>query len=213
MENNLENFISKNAPHGHSNSHPPHDPQLRHLWESKQLFTVKECLNESCTVLDYGCGGQGTLQYTLFNHYPNSKYYGLDIRNFKNPDGDKVNLGNINDLEDVLPKVSCMVMGSIFTHLSWEGIEQVLNKTLPYYNTGFQVGFSTFLGSKYELQTSDYYGPDTYHISIIPLYLYEKYCKNHNLQLIVHDYIQELDHILPFQNINHQNFLTIKKGW
>ena len=74
----LKEFIEKTSPHNYPNSAPPIEPADRHLWESKQLYSVIDCLHDSCVVLDFGCGGHGTLQHTLFNHYPNSIYYGLD---------------------------------------------------------------------------------------------------------------------------------------
>jgi hypothetical protein len=39
---NLEEFITKVTPHGKQNSAPPHDINDRHLWESLQLFSVKD---------------------------------------------------------------------------------------------------------------------------------------------------------------------------
>lgn len=207
----IEDFISKGNPHGKENNHPPSDPILRHEWECKQLYTVVDCLHNDCTVLDYGCGGAGTLQHTLFDYYPGAKYYGLDAADrLTNPPEDNVTLGNIDSLSDVLPNVDCMVMGSIFTHFGWEEIEKVLNKTLPYYESGFQLGFTTFLG-EYQLYRGNWYNPETWWIAIIPLKQYQDWCDMYDLQLIVHDYKQYLDHPLPLQKIKHQDFLTIKK--
>ena len=121
----LEEFVSKVKPHGRDNVAPPNDPIGRHLWESKQLYSVFDCLHSNCSVLDYGCGGKGTLQYTLFNHFPNAKYYGLDVNNtefddnigFSIKDNGNSHFRDISELSNILPKVDCMVLGSVFTHL------------------------------------------------------------------------------------------------
>lgn len=209
---NIQEFINNIEQHNINNVHPPTDPKLRHEWECKQLYSVIECLTPDCSVLDYGCGAIGTLQYTLFNYCKDANYYGLDVPDrLINPPQENVYLGSITELNEILPKVDCMVMGSIFTHLDWEGVTNVLDQTLPYYERGFQVGFTAFLGNKYELYGSDHYGPNTYHISIIPKEKYQEYCDKNNLTLIVHDYIQNSNHTLPPQQIKYQSFITIKK--
>jgi hypothetical protein len=65
----LNEFVEKVKPHKHHNAAPPFDEKSRHLWESMQLFSVIDRLSEDCSILDYGCGGKGTLQHTLFSHY------------------------------------------------------------------------------------------------------------------------------------------------
>ena len=137
-------------------------------------------------VLDFGCGGHGTLQHTLFNHYPNSIYYGLDtdfvshdnygfIDN-KNKSQNNIFFKNIDKLDEVLPKVDCMIMGSVFTHLSISKIEEILDKTLPFYKNGFQLGFTAFMGDKFSFVGEGPYGPDTYTYTILDYNWFKEYC-------------------------------------
>ena len=215
----LEEFINKVKPHGKNNSAPPNDPIARHLWESKQLYSVFDCLHPSCSVLDYGCGGKGTLQYTLFNHFPNAKYYGLDTNNirfddnigFKVKNYDNVYFKDISELSTTLPKVDCMLLGSVFTHLGLKEIENVLNKTLPYYDKGFQLGFTTFLGDKIKTHVNNQHVPyDYYWIVVLTKEWIKNYCDKHDLTFIIQPYVFELDHQIPL-GLTYQNFITIKK--
>ena len=219
----LEEFLNKVKPHTYQNAAPPFDIESRHLWESMQLFSVIDCLKDSCSILDYGCGGKGTLQHTLFSHYPGAKYYGLDI-NIEGPDNSGFNetklnnnLNNvyfeyIDELENVLPKVDAMVMGSVFTHLSLNKMTEVLDKLLPHFERGFQLGFTTFLGSKFEFGTSGVYGndPETYGYTIIKYEWYKEYCDRNNLEIILHPYFYKLPFDLAGTG-NKQRFITIKK--
>jgi hypothetical protein len=215
----LEEFINKVKPHGKNNSAPPNDPIARHLWESKQLYSVFDCLHPSCSVLDYGCGGKGTLQYTLFNHFPNAKYYGLDTNNirfddnvgFKVKNYDNVYFRDISELSTTLPKVDCMLLGSVFTHLGLKEIENVLNKTLPYYDKGFQLGFTTFLGDKIKTHVKNQHVPyDYYWIVVLTKEWIKNYCDKHDLTFIIQPYVFKLDHQIPL-GLTYQNFITIKK--
>ena len=233
MENNisLEDFISKTTPHNKLNGGTPGQGTFRHIWESKQLYSVKETLKDSCSVLDYGCHW-GTLKDTLFQHYPNAKYYGLDTKviidqvnsqknknsiqtvglfQFESPEEHNVYMGHLDELNSILPKVNCMVLGSVFTHLDWESVIEILNKTLPYYEKGFELGFTAFLGDNYELYGQGHYGElNTYHVTVLKIEQLQKYCDKNNLKLILNPYIQELDHAVPGGQ-THQSFLTIKK--
>jgi hypothetical protein len=57
MHQALTDFVNAVKPHEQSNSAPPLDPGLRHLWESMLLWSVKERVHAECGILDYGCGG------------------------------------------------------------------------------------------------------------------------------------------------------------
>lgn len=219
----LNEFINKVPPHGKQNSAPPHNAESRHLWESLQLFSVKDCLKDNCSILDYGCGGKGTLQYTLFNHYPNAKYYGLDIEHedvdnlgfneCKSTNNDNIYFGNISELEHILPKVDAMVMGSVFTHLSLSKMVEVLDKTLPHYERGFQLGFTAFIGSDFVFHGSHAYGnnPDTWSWTILKFDWFKDYCDKHNLQIVYHPYFYPLPELPNSNGVNKQSFMTIKK--
>jgi len=219
----LKEFLNRVNPHTHQNDAPPFDSESRHRWESMQLFSVINCLTDNCSILDYGCGGRGTLQHTLFNHYPDAKYYGLDI-DYKGPDNagfneakinnnsSNVYFGYIDELENILPKVDAMIMGSVFTHLGLSKMTDVLDKLLPHFERGFQLGFTTFLGNEFEFVGSSAYGndPETYSWTIIKLDWYLKYCEKNNLQMILHPYSYQLPFHIP-NTEDKQRFITIKK--
>jgi hypothetical protein len=220
----LNEFINKVEPHGVQNSAPPHDKNNRHFWESLQLFSIKDCLKDDCAILDYGCGGKGTLQHTLFKHHPNAKYYGLDIKiesadnlgfnKSKSKIGDNVYFGYIDELDKILHEVDGMIMGSIFTHLSLNKMTEILDKTLPHYQRGFQLGFTSFLGNDFTFHGSHAYGndPDTWNWTIIKYSWYEEYCNKNNLDIILQPYFYTTPFTLPNSGgINKQNFITIKK--
>jgi hypothetical protein len=215
----LKSFIESKLPHGKYNVAPPHNPFKRHEWESKLLYTIKDVLKDDCVILDYGCGGNATLRYTLKNHHPNSIYYGLDVEEnlddnygFNNlVDNNNEYFYNIDKLDDVLPKVDGMVLGSVFTHLNIELIEEVLNKTLKHYDRGFQLGFSFFFG----LNTQHYNPHPTidkyYWVVVLSIEWLLEYCEKNNLNLVVNPFVFELDHKIPIDDIKFQSFATIKK--
>jgi hypothetical protein len=215
----LKEFITKVEPHNYSNSAPPFGKVDRHLWESKQLYSVIDCLHDNCTVLDFGCGGNGTLQHTLFSHYPNATYYGLDTdfvsvdnKGFlenKNKSKSNVYFKSSEELDEVLPKVDCMVMGSVFTHLSISKMEEILNKTLPHYDRGFQLGFTAFMSNYFSFVTPNVYGPETYGYTILDFKWFKDYCLKNGLTIVYHPYKQNLK--FKISNFNYQAFLTIKK--
>ena len=66
----LKEFIEKTSPHNYPNSAPPIEPADRHLWESKQLYSVIDCLHDSCVVLDFG-GNKTATNGTFTVSYPN----------------------------------------------------------------------------------------------------------------------------------------------
>ena len=219
MKMSLDRFINKVKPHDKNNSAPPKNPIARHLWESQQLYSVFDCLHPNCSVLDYGCGGDGTLQYTLFNHFPNAKYYGLDVRNINLPDNtgfeikDKGNskFRDISELSNILPKVDCMILGSVFTHLGLHSIKKILDETIPHYDRGFQLGFTAFLGKGIIQYYKDKRIDDYWWIIVLTIDWIKKYCDKNNLSFVVHPYIFELDHQIPLE-LTHQHFITIKKN-
>lgn len=210
MKNNitLKEFINKIPPHNINNGHPPNSGEERHDWESKLLFSVYNKLNDKCSVLDYGCGSKGTLQYNLFSRYPDAKYYGLDIKGkFPIKSNSNVYMGLIEELPEKSKEVDCIVAGSVFSHLSWEGIKNVLDKLDLFFKNGGEFGFTTILNSKYELLYPDYYGKDTYGMAILTKDQYQKYCDDNNLTFEV------LSFSYPLLNSPYkkQTYCNIKK--
>lgn len=218
---NLKKFINKTLPHGKNNSAPPKDPFKRHEWESKLLYSVKDVLSDRCKIIDYGCGGEATLRYTLRNHHPNSTYYGLDIntdigdnKGFnKLNDENNTKFYDINMLDEILPEVDGMVLGSVFTHLHIDKINDILHKTLSHYDRGFQMGFSAFIDNRVW-----HYHPDPkieeyfWAVTLSMDYLSD-FCDRNNLKLIINPYIYKLDHVVEIEDtcIKYHNFITIKK--
>ena len=101
-----------------------------------------------------------------------------------------------------------MILGSIFTHLGLNSIAEVLDKTLPYYDNGFQLCFTSFLGNEitqYHRAKGDYWW-----IVILTTKWIKEYCDKHNLNFEVHPYVFNLDHNIPL-GLTHQSFITIKK--
>jgi hypothetical protein len=214
---NINDFIEKHKPHCISNGAPPWDCFKRHEWESKQLYTIFEKISEGCHILDYGCGSNGTLQYTLFNHCPNSNYYGLELKNhhgdnqgFSVFSSDKVYLGYIDELDAILPKIDAMVLGSVFTHLPTDKIVEILDKTLPCYEKGFQIGFTFFESSDLTYYNGNHYNSESFWIVTLTKDFLQDYCKKNKLKLIIHDFVQQLDHTIPL-GLTYQSFATIKK--
>ena len=110
----LQEFTNRISQHGLDNGHPPRAGKLRHEWETKQLYTIKDVLTKECSILDYGCGKYGTLRHTLFNYSPLATYYGLDVQQLPENESNAT-FGHISDLSEVLPKVNGAVLGSVFT--------------------------------------------------------------------------------------------------
>lgn len=218
---NLENFINKVLPHGKNNSAPPKDPFKRHEWESKLLYTVKDILNDDCKIIDYGCGGDATLRHTLRNHYPNSTYYGLDI---ETDIGDNTGFNklisenntkfyDISKLDEIMTKSDGMVLGSVFTHLHIDKINNILNKTLHHFDRGFQLGFSTFIDSRVWHYNPDPVIDDYFWVVTLSMEYLSEFCETNNLKLIINPYVYKLDHVVEIEDtcIKYHNFVTIKK--
>lgn len=180
----LKTFLLNSKPHNIKNGHPPYDDIGRYDWESKLLYSVVDKLSPSCKILDYGCGKAGTLQHNLHKRFNKSVYYGLDVHSF-NTNTENVKLGHIDSLSKILPEVDAVVAGSIFTHLSIEGIEGVLDKMKAFFNNGGEFGFTVIFSDKYELITPNWYGPDTYHVTATTIEQYEDYCNKNNLEFTV----------------------------
>jgi len=213
----LKDFLEKVNPHKITNGAPPWDFNKRHEWESKQLYTVFEKLSNHSHILDYGCGSNGTLRHTLFNHYPYSNYYGLEIRNnhsdndgFTKYEKDNVYFGYDDELELILGKIDAMILGSVFTHLTTEKIEEILDKTLPYYDRGFQIGFSFFESEEIIYYRNNEYSSESFWIVTLTKDFLHNYCDKNNLKLVIHDFVQELDHKIDL-GLTYQSFATIKR--
>jgi len=215
----IENFINKTLPHGKNNSAPPNDPFRRHEWESKLLYTIKDVLKDDCKIIDYGCGGSATLRYTLKNHCKNSIYYGLDIQeNIGDNDGFNtlVNQKNeifydISKIDEILPVVDGMVLGSVFTHLDTEVTKNLLDKTLEHYDRGFQLGFSAFFGSENKTYNPHPNIENYYWVVVMGIEWISDYCERNGLKLEINPFVFKLDHTVPIDGINFQSFATIKK--
>lgn len=206
----LEEFINQSTPHGINNGHPPTSDNERYEWESKLLFSVHNKLNDKCRLLDYGCGTKGTLQYNLLKRYPNATYCGLDIKG-KFPIKSETNLymGTIDELPQQLKQVDCVVAGSVFSHLPWESIKDVLNTLKPFFENGGEFGFTTILNKKYELLHPEWYGPNTYGMAILTKKHYQEYCDDNGLVFEVLPFSYSLGPQNPYKE---QSYCNIKKS-
>lgn len=215
MEKNiiLEDFINQFSPHDIANGpHPPSSGKERHDWESKLLFSVYNKLDDKCRLLDYGCGTIGTLQHTLFKRYPNATYCGLDVkgkRGFNKKSTDNVYMGTIDELPEKLKEVDCVVAGSVFSHLPWESIKDVLNKLKPFFENGGEFGFTTILNKEYKLIGHDHYGPNTYGMAILTKKHYQEYCDQNDLVFEVLPFNHSLGPNNPYKE---QSYCNIKKS-
>jgi len=198
----LKEFIGKSEPHGVYPQSPPHDKNLRHSWESKILYSVKDSLLEGCSLLEFGCGNQ-TLKRSLVDRYPNAEYYGVDPK-----------LTNMSLLSDIIPTVDCCVAGSVFTHLPWESIERILDDFAPMFENGGQFGFTFFLDDDHKLYNGPtYYGDNTYHVVTTTTDQYENYCNDKKLKFTLLPFDHKLCHLIQYDGtiLSCQNFGNIKK--
>ena len=211
----IENFIKDCSPHGFDNDEPPHDEIKRHEWESKILYSVKDSLSNEAVLLDYGCGKKGTMRFSLWGRFPSSNYIGIDpvFRNrrdmgkeYRKKENmsvieDQYRLDNLSYLSEAIEKASCVVAGSVFTHLGWESIENVLDQLNPLFNRGGEFGFTIFLGDRY---VEDFAGRgnrwykkakvDTYLAVVTTIEQYENYCEDRDLQFTLLPYDYKLLH-------------------
>ena len=216
---NLKSFIDSCKPHEWGNGHPPTTSEKRHEWESKILYSVIDSLSDKNCILDYGCGRNGTLRFSLYNRFPQMKYIGLDPDKPQNrwkSECDEQNyvIGDFSLLNAAIEEADCIVTGSIFTHIDWETIEAVLDSFKIFFNRGGEFGFTVFLGDKYNtFGKSNWYkrsSTKTYHVVATTVKQYEDYCRNNNLQfnLLPYDYrIRDRQ----LHGLTHQYFCNIRK--
>lgn len=208
----LRQFIDMCPFHGKSNIHPPSDPHKRHEWESKILYSVIDCLKDGNHILDYGCGRNATMKFSVMNRFPNMIYTGLDPKqpeNAYNLDG----VGDFTNLEKALEEADCIVAGSVFTHLDWDSIEMTLDSFEPVFNRGGEFGFTIFEGERYETYGRGYHKePNTFHVSITTVEQYKTYCDSKGLAFTLLPYVYDVCHPLPgYSGDAYQSFCNIKK--
>ncbi len=196
----LENFISEIDPHGHQPSAPPFGSLDRHEWESKILYSVKDKLSGNCSLLDLGCGSQ-TLKYNLTKRFPNSKYYGIDPK-----------LGNMEEFPNLVKEINCCVAGSVFTHLEFNNIKNILNTLKPLFDNGGEFGFTFFLDAEPRLYQPFHYGPNTWGVSSTTLNQYQEYCEKNKLKFTLLPFDFKVDHLIEHEGkvFSNQNFANIK---
>jgi len=164
------------------------------------LDAVKNKFNEGFSILDYGCGA-GILINSISERLDNYTYYGLEPNE---GDGlnrialgkslfnhDNVHFGFIEtELEIILKKkLNCIVLISIFTHLSIDDVISVLDnlKMTFDYNKNCSIVFSCFTAENEKLVGhlpniwKRFYGESYINIDKI-----KKYCDDNYLNLIKH---------------------------
>ena len=93
-------------------------------------------------------------------------------------------------------------------------MKEILDRTLPFYDNGFQLGFTAFLADVFLFTGHGVYGPETYAYTILNINWFEDYCSKNDLTLTLHSYTQELVGVTieaEVGTIKHQNFLTMSK--
>jgi len=199
---NLESFINNAKPHKFPmvpEDSPPHDPVKRHEWESKILYSVINSLSDNNSLLDYGCG-YGSMKFSLKNRYPNMEYIGLDkyVNKFAFPF-----VGDLSLLDEALERVDCIVAGSVFTHLSWGSIENILDKFERFFERGGEFGFTIFLTDKYDMELDNQFAKiEGYSSDVIEQTIeqYESYCKKNNLKFSLLPYKFKTDYYGRYQH-------------
>ena len=166
----------------------------------------------------YGCGKYATMRFSLWNRFPKSKYIGIDpvMRHRRNTNNmrsqikkpkkpsivieDKYKLHNLSYLSTAIEEATCVVAGSVFTHLAWESIKDFLYQLDPFFGRGGEIGFTIFLGDEYiENFTGGknfYKRKDAYHAVVTTIEQYTDYCEEQGLQFTLLPYTYELLHDL-----------------
>jgi hypothetical protein len=164
------------------------------------LDAVKDKFVENFSILDYGCGA-GILINPISERLTNFTYYGLEPINGDGPSriklgkesfiDSRVQFGFIeSDYDDVIKnKLDCVILISIFTHLTIEDIYLTLDKLIKVFevNPNSTIVFSCFISDERVLVNhlpniwERFYGE-----SYIMINDLKTYCNKNNLKLIKH---------------------------
>jgi 2-polyprenyl-3-methyl-5-hydroxy-6-metoxy-1,4-benzoquinol methylase len=160
---------------------------------------IEPCRNkfkDTFSILDYGCGA-GIVSNFISLRLDNFKYVGLEPKNIHGSERITIAKQLLNDkrvefgfIEDSLEKLyetnfDCIILISIFTHLTIEQTYHTLDKLLPFIkNNKTKIIFSCFINNNYELYypqpniNKDFYGV----VKITQQQLLD-YCNKNNLIL------------------------------
>lgn len=211
---NLNEYIANVNPHNKRNGRPPHDAQKRHEWESKILYTVDKYLSDDTVLLDFGCGPNGTMKYSLESRYPNAKFIGIDpVRE------DKTVVRPLEELDDAIEKATVIVAGSVFTHFGKERMIDFLDK-IKYHmiNRNLVFGFSIFLSETWRERQTPFYGQEgMFHVVESTEEFYEDYCSRNGLEFELKNFTHKIHKLQiksgPKDNVPpEQHFAMIRKA-
>jgi 2-polyprenyl-3-methyl-5-hydroxy-6-metoxy-1,4-benzoquinol methylase len=189
--------ICKNPPsilYGGTNQEP-----LASIGMSCFLDAVKTKFKENFSVIDYGCGA-GILSNFISSRLHNFTYLGLEPRGEHGIE--RINLGktHLNDsrvkfgFTDEFSninknKVDAIILISVFTHLIFDDIKNILNDLLTVYekNPNCTIVFSCFIDDESHVKNHQpniwerFYGES--HITLVDL---QTYCNEHGVNLEKH---------------------------
>ena len=143
------------------------------IWLASLSEAAGQHFREGLRVLDYGCGAGRYCDF-LDQRLENFGYYGVEKRGSSLRHGEKsirvatrifrhdrrARFGFIGSRleEEAIRNVDVVVLGSIFTHLDFREVRQILAKLRPVIERGGTVVFSAFIANEYRLEGRDAYG-------------------------------------------------------
>jgi cyclopropane fatty-acyl-phospholipid synthase-like methyltransferase len=149
------------------------DEPLSSLWCAALAQAMGEAYRERMKLLDYGCG-YGRFFNFLSGRLENFTYYGLEVADSEtghgqsciqfaadsfgsDPRGRFALIGS--ELErEALTTVDTVLLGSIFTHLSFAAFEKLFGKCMPVIERKGTIVFSIVLADRYSCDGPGKYG-------------------------------------------------------
>jgi 2-polyprenyl-3-methyl-5-hydroxy-6-metoxy-1,4-benzoquinol methylase len=128
------------------------------VWMSSLIEPLEDKFCEGMKLLDYGCGN-GRISNFLSGRLRDYTYYGIEPQGQPGIDiakqtfnDSRHHFGYIGtDLETkALSEVDCIILGSIFTHLSFNDFKSIMEKFKNSIMKGAVVSFSIFTDTEYK---------------------------------------------------------------
>lgn len=143
------------------------------LWMASLCDAMGDSFRSGMTILDYGCGAGRLAQFTR-ERLRRFSYYGVEKPGSKYQHGEKsiaaaralfrwdcrIGFGLIGGRFEhrAVARANVAVLGSIFTHTSYDEMRAVLEKLAPIPGRGGKIVFSIFIGDSYRLENPGAYG-------------------------------------------------------
>lgn len=146
---------SRSRMYGGTNIEP-----LASIGMSYFLSPVEDLFNDGFSIIDYGCGA-GILSNFISSRLKYFNYVGLEPNNQHGNErlsiakrlinDNRVRFGYVDDISDYEENFDCIIMISVFTHLTIEKIYSILDDLKPKIKNGSKLIFSCFISDRYEL--------------------------------------------------------------